>query len=42
MDESGSARGFAKIVGQKDTIARFKAFADMYLKNGNPVGHVLP
>lgn len=40
MDKSGRARGFGKIIGQTDTIARFKTFAELYRSKGSPVGHI--
>jgi len=42
MNDSGHARGFAKIIGQIDTIARLKTFAELYRSKGDAtIGHVL-
>jgi len=41
MDNSGQARGFVNIIGQIDTIARLRAFANLYRSKDNPIGHVL-
>jgi hypothetical protein len=38
MDESGQLHGFAKIIGQTDTVARLMAFTDLYWSKGNPIG----
>lgn len=41
MDKSGHPRGFAKIIGQIDTIARLRTFAELYRSKGDAIGHIL-
>src|SRR5579863_2765522 len=43
-DEAGQAKrgqGFARIIGQNETIQRIRAFVDLHRSRGKPIGHIL-